>query len=112
MQPCFTPVVATGDLLFVSGQLAFGDDGSLVGDVAVQTRRCLANIEALLQPFGCGLGDIVKATVWLARVQDFAAFNAAYAACFPGAPPARSTLRADLMVAGALVEIEAIAVRR
>jgi len=100
-----------GELVFVSGQMAFGAGFSIVGDdVAAQTRTCLDNIARQLATAGLTARDIVKTTVWLARVEDFAAFDAAYGAYFGNTVlPARSTVRADLMVPGALVEIEAVA---
>lgn len=114
LRPHFSPVRCTDTFAFVSGQLPFGSNQRIViGDVGVQTQQCLRNIETALGGEGLGLDDVVKTTVWLARVDDFAAFNAAYAAAFGGrVAPARSTVRADLMVEGALVEIEAVALRR
>ena len=114
LRPHFSPVRCTETFAFVSGQLPFGSNQRIVtGDVGVQTQQCLRNIETALSGAGLGLEDVVKTTVWLARVDDFARFNAAYAAAFADrVPPARSTVRADLMVEGALVEIEAVALRR
>lgn len=110
MQPHFAAVKATGNLLFVSGQMALDAALQPIGaTVAEQTRECLRRIAALLAPHGAGLGHLVKTNVWLARVEDFAAFNSVYAEVIGADPPARSTVRADLMVPGALVEIEAVA---
>ena len=110
-QPQFSMTRRAGDLVFVSGQMAFGEGFRIVGDdIAAQTRTCLENIERQLSAAGLTARDIVKTTVWLTRLDDFADFDAAYGAFFSGNPlPARSTVRADLMVPGALVEIEAIA---
>jgi len=110
-QPNFSMVRRTGDLIFVSGQMAFGEGFRIVGDdVSTQTRVCLENIERQLSTLGLSARDIVKTTVWLTRIEDFAEFDSAYGAYFGSAQlPARSTVRADLMVPGALVEIEAIA---
>lgn len=110
-QPNFSMTRRAGSLVFVSGQMAFGEGFRIVGeDVAAQTRICLENIERQLATAGLTARDIVKTTVWLTRVDDFAAFDAAYGAYFGDARlPARSTVRADLMVPGALVEIEAVA---
>ncbi|CAM4201604.1 RidA family protein [Bordetella muralis] len=109
--PNFSLYRRAGDLVFVSGQMAFGEGFRLIGDdVATQTHVCLENIERQLKAAGLTARDIVKATVWLTRTEDFAAFDAAYGAFFGDATlPARSTVRADLMVPGALIEIEAIA---
>lgn len=98
-----------GDLVFVSGQVAFGPDGRLVtGGIEAETRQTLNNIGAALAAAGASLADVVKVTVWLADLNDFPAFNATYATYFPAAAPARSTVQAGLMV-GAKVEIEVVA---
>ncbi len=111
--PFFSPSRREGELVFVSGQMAFDPQWRIAGDtVAEQTRHCLGRIGEILAAEGLGLADVAKTTVWLSRVDDFAEFNRSYAACFDpaaGPAPARSTVRADLMVPGALVEIEAIA---
>lgn len=111
--PHFSPARLAGAMVYVSGQMAFGHGYTLVpGGVAEQTRQCLKNIESALAPLGLSLDDVVKTTVWLTRSDDFPAFNAAYAdALGTRTPPSRSTVRADLMVPGALVEIEAVALR-
>ncbi len=104
-------VVEAGDFLFVSGQLAFGEDGRLLdGGVADQTKQILTNIEALLRPLNAGMDDIVKTTVWLADGADFQAFNDAYRAFFKTTPPARSTLVSGLLM-DARIEIEAVVYR-
>jgi 2-iminobutanoate/2-iminopropanoate deaminase len=98
-----------GDLVYVSGQVAFGADGKLVpGGIEAETRQTLDNIAAALALAGAGLSDVVKVNVWLADLDDFPLFNATYASYFPSAPPARSTVQAGLMV-NARVEIEAVA---
>lgn len=112
--PALSPAVVTGDLIFLSGQLAFGSDGTIVApdDVAEQTRQVLTNLARVLAGQGLDLSDIVKTTVWLTDVADFPAFNAAYARSLGDHRPARSTVRSDLMLPGARVEIEAVARRR
>ena len=100
-----------GGLLFTSGHLAFDENGQLcTGDVAEQTRLCLESIRRLLAAEGLGVEDIIKVTIWLTEVADFAGFNTAYTDFFGDHRPARSTVRSDLMLPGAKVEIEAIAV--
>lgn len=96
-------------MIYSSGQLAFDANGSISGDVASQTRTTLANLAEVLAAHGCGLADVVKATIWLRNESDFAAFNEAYAAVFGEHRPARSTTIAGLAIPSALVEIEAIA---
>jgi 2-iminobutanoate/2-iminopropanoate deaminase len=99
-----------GGLLFTSGQLAFDANGQLfTGDIGEQTRLCLESIRSLLAAEGLGLDDILKVTIWLTDVADFAGFNAAYTEFFGDHRPARSTVRSDLMLPGAKVEIEAVA---
>ena len=99
-----------GDLLFASGQLPFDQEGKLhSGDIAEQTALCLANMEKVLGHAGLTRTDVVKVTVWLTDTADFPGFNGAYAAFFGEHRPARSTVRSDLVLPGARVEIEAIA---
>jgi 2-iminobutanoate/2-iminopropanoate deaminase len=98
-----------GDFVYVSGQVGFGVDGKLVaGGVEAETRQTLDNIADALRAADAELVDIVKVTVWLADLDEFAAFNAVYRTYFPQSPPARSTVEAGLMI-GARVEIEAVA---
>ena len=105
----FSPAVRAGPFVFVSGQVAIGDNGEIVpGGIETQTRQVLANVERALKLAGCTLGDVVKTTVWLADTRDFWSFNCVYAEFFPGDKPARSTTQAKLMV-DAKIEIEVIA---
>jgi 2-iminobutanoate/2-iminopropanoate deaminase len=98
-----------GDMLYLSGQLAF-EGGKIHGEtVAEQTNFILDRIEALLAEAGLTLGDIVKTTVWITRQEDFPAYNQAYGARLTAPYPARSTVVSQLAVPGALIEIEAIA---
>ena len=107
--PHFSPTVLSGPFVFVSGQMAFGKDGTVEGSIAEQTTTCLQRIEKLLGSRGLSRRDIVKATVWIRQASDFAKFNAAYAAFFGDCLPARSTVVCELAVPEAMVEIEAIA---
>ncbi len=101
---------ATESYLFLSGQLPFGSDGVLCsGSIGEQTTVCLQNINALLKEAGMAKEHVVKATIWLTDVDDFAGFNQAYVEFFGTHRPARSTTRADLILPGAKVEIEVIA---
>jgi 2-iminobutanoate/2-iminopropanoate deaminase len=102
----------TDDLVFCAGQL--GTDpatGELAAGVEAQAERALRNLEAVLDAAGCTLADIVKTTVFLADIDDFAAVNAVYARFMPDPPPARSTFGVAALPKGGRVEIEAIAVR-
>ena len=105
----FSPAVAVGDWIFLSGQGGFDASGELVGDdVATQTEQTFRNIEALLAAAGASLDDVVSCLVHLVDLDDFPAFNAIYATQFGGVLPVRTTVRADL-VAGMRVEITVIA---
>jgi 2-iminobutanoate/2-iminopropanoate deaminase len=111
MHPHLSPCVDTGSLVFLSGQIAFDDDGVIRGDVAAQTTRCLQRLEQVLREVRLSPAHIVKCTIWLRQQSDFAAFNVAYAAYFGEHKPARSTVISGLALDDALVEIEAIAHR-
>ena len=105
----FSPAVKAGPFVFVSGQVAMGENGEIVtGGIEIQTRQALKNVERALGLAGCTLNDVVKATVWLDDTRDFWGFNRLYAEFFPGNKPARSTTQAKLMV-DAKIEIEVIA---
>ncbi len=105
----FSKAYRAGDFIYVSGQVAFDENGNLVeGGIEAQTRQVMRNLDAVLAEAGCGLEDVVKTTVWLDDVRDFGRFNATYAEFFLGDAPARSTVRADLMI-DAKIEIEAVA---
>ncbi len=105
----FSPAVRVGDMVFVSGQVAMGDNGEIVpGGIEAQTRQTLRNVEKALALAGCTLADVFKATVWLDDPRDFWTFNRVYAEAFPDNKPARSTVQARLMV-DAKIEIEVIA---
>ncbi len=102
--------VRAGDFVFLSGQLALGGDGQLAGDdIATQTEQCIVNIRDNLHLADCDLSHVIKATVWLVDVGDFAGFNAVYARYFNDNPPTRSTVCSELMMPGARVEIEVVA---
>ncbi|MBI5708946.1 MAG: RidA family protein [Candidatus Eisenbacteria bacterium] len=101
-------------LVFTSGQIALDPaTGQLVGaDVAAQTAQVFRNLGAVLQGAGLTLDDVVKTTVYLADMQDFAAMNEVYARHFGAAPPARTTIAAAGLPKNARVEIDAVAVGR
>jgi 2-iminobutanoate/2-iminopropanoate deaminase len=102
--------VRAGDFVFLSGQLALGDDGQLRGtDIETQTRQCIENIRTMLTEAGCDLSNVIKATVWLVERSAFPGFNKVYAEYFPADPPTRATVCSELMMPGALVEIEVVA---
>jgi len=102
----FSKAVRAGDFVFLSGVLAMDAQARIVeGDVQAQTKLILERIAATLAECGASTSQVVKATVWLADLADFAAFNAEYAKHFAGALPARSCVQA-VLYQGAKVEIE------
>lgn len=108
-------VVPIGDgkrMMFCSGQVALDPrTGQLVdGDIAAQTRQVLDNLGAVLAAGGAGFGNVVRTTIFLADMNDFAAVNAIYGERFPSDPPARVTVEAARLPRDARVEIDAIAV--
>jgi 2-iminobutanoate/2-iminopropanoate deaminase len=108
----YSQAVRVGDLVFVSGQLPLDPaGGELAGDIRAQSERSIANVAAILQAAGSSLEDVVKTTVLLVDINDFAVVNEVYAAAFDGpVPPARATYQVAALPRGALVEIEATAV--
>lgn len=108
----YSQAIDTGDLVFCSGQLGLDPaTGQLVDGVEAQAERALRNLAAVLDAAGVRMADIVKTTVLLADIDDFAAVNAIYATFMPDPPPARSTFAVRDLPKGGLVEIEAIARR-
>jgi 2-iminobutanoate/2-iminopropanoate deaminase len=98
-----------GDFVFLSGQIGARDGKIVQGGIAAQTAAALDNIEYLLREAGLTLRDIVKSTVWLTNLEDFAVFNASYGERVQEPYPARSTVVSQLLLPGAVVEIEVIA---
>jgi len=107
----YSQAIRAGDLVFVSGQLALrpGDEELSGGSIAEQTEQVLANLRAILEAAGSGLDRLVKTTVFLQDLGDFAGMNEVYARHVGERPPARSTVEVAKLPSGALVEIEAIA---
>jgi 2-iminobutanoate/2-iminopropanoate deaminase len=107
----YSQAVRAGSLLFLSGQIPIDPTtGNIVdGDVAAQTHRVLRNIDAILQAAGAGLDQVVRTTVYLADMNDFAAMNAVYGTYFSSPAPARATVQAARLPRDARVEIDVIA---
>lgn len=106
-------VVSGGRTLYSSGQIALDPaTGTIVGqgDVRAQTLRVLDNLQAVLAAAGMGFADVVKAGIFLADMNDFAAVNELYAQRFSSAPPARSTVQVARLPRDVLVEIDVVAV--
>jgi 2-iminobutanoate/2-iminopropanoate deaminase len=107
----YSQAVRSGKTVFCSGQTPIDPQtGNLVaGDIGAQTERVMKNIGAVLAAAGCTFGDVVKTTIFLIDMNDFAAVNAVYGHYFDGSKPARSTVAVAGLPRGARVEIEAIA---
>ena len=106
----FSSAVRAGDLLFLSGQIGTVPGGGLVeGGIGPETRQTMENIRQVLEYAGSALDRVIKCTVFLADIADYAAMNEVYRSFFPGHPPARSALAASGLALGAEVEIECIA---
>ena len=106
--------IQAGNMVFVSGQLPFvPETGALLeGSVGEMTVQSMKNIEAILAEAGCTLKDVVKTTIFLKDLNDFAEVNAAYATFFPENPPARACVQVAKLPRDAKVEIEAIACKQ
>jgi len=108
----YSQAIRAGDLLFLSGQVGLDPaTGALVeGGLEAETTRALQNLEAVLRAAGAGLDRVVRTTVFLVDLGDFATMNAIYARAFGETRPARSTVQVSALPRGARVEIDAIAV--
>jgi 2-iminobutanoate/2-iminopropanoate deaminase len=107
----YSQAIRANSFLFVSGQVAIDPSSNEFagGDIGRQTTRALENLKGILEAAGVNLHHVVKTTVFLKDMNDFAAMNAVYASFFSAAAPARSTVEVARLPKGALVEIEAIA---
>ena len=110
----YSQAIASGDLIFTSGQIPLdpATQALVTGDVCAQTERVMENLAAVLQAAGAGFEEVVKATIFLADLGDFAAVNEIYGRRFPKNPPARSTVQVAALPKGARVEIDLIARKR
>jgi 2-iminobutanoate/2-iminopropanoate deaminase len=106
----YNQAIRVGDLVFVAGQLGLAPGAATIeGDAGAQTEQVMRNLAAILEAAGTGLDKLVKTTVFLQHLDDFAAMNEVYARHVGDLPPARSTVEVAKLPSGALVEIEAIA---
>jgi 2-iminobutanoate/2-iminopropanoate deaminase len=109
----YSQAIAAGDLVFCSGQIGIDPaTGQMAGPgIEEQVRQCLLNLSAVLEAAGSGLPKVVKTTVFLIDMNDFAVVNNVYSSVFTGEPPARSAVAVSALPKGARAEIEAIALR-
>lgn len=104
--------MSSGEMVFVSGQTPLLVDGSMIaGGAAEQTEQCLKNVTMILAGAGLTMNDVIKTTVFMTDLGQFAAMNAVYAKHFKPPYPARATVQVSALPKGAAVEIEAVAVR-
>lgn len=109
--PYSQAIRATGNFLFMSGQIPLRPDGSLVtGDIREQAEQVMANMRGVLEEAGLGFDHLVKTTIFLSSMDHFVAVNEVYGAVFAGQPPARSTVAVAGLPKGVDVEIEGIAI--
>lgn len=110
----YSQAIRTKKLIFVAGQTPIDPTtGKLVeGGIEAQTRQALTNVQAILEVAGSGMDAVVKTTVFLMDMGEFAAMNAIYAEFFAAEPPARSTIQVAGLPLGARVEIEAVALAK
>lgn len=109
----YSQAIVAGGLVFCAGQGAIDPQTQEVqrGSVEAETERTLRNLGAVLEAAGCTFADVLKTTVFLVDMGDFAAMNGVYAGFFPDPPPARTTVQVAALPKGFKVEIEAIARR-
>jgi 2-iminobutanoate/2-iminopropanoate deaminase len=108
----YSPALAVGDFVFVSGQIALDHEGKIAAIIVPdQTRKALENMRAQLAEAGLGMDAVVKTTIFLTNMDDFAAVNEVYDEFFDPPYPARSTVEVARLPKDVKVEIEAIAVR-
>jgi 2-iminobutanoate/2-iminopropanoate deaminase len=108
--PPLSPVVVSGDLVYVSGQVGRSPDGQLAEDIEAQCRQVFANLRRHLESVGCSLQDAVKVNGYLLRMTDFDAYNRVYREYISEPYPARTTVGAELLP-GLLVEVDLVARR-
>ena len=108
----YSQAIRSGDFVFCSGQIGLDPaTGELVDGVEAQAERVLRNLQSVLDAAGLGFDDVVKTTIFLADVNDFATVNGIYGRYMPDPPPARSTIGVAALPKGALIEMEMIARR-
>ena len=109
----YSQAIIAGDFVYTAGQLSLDPKtGELAGeDVAAQTRKTIENLKSVLEAAGTSLDRVVKTTIYLTDMGNFVEMNAVYAEFFPSDPPARSTVEVGPLAKGAIVEIDAVAIR-
>lgn len=108
----YSLAVEAGGLIFISGQLPVNPlTGETITDIQAAARQVLTNLKTILDENGLAMENVVKTTIFLKNISDFAVVNEIYTGYFPGSAPARSTVEVSSLPKGVPLEIEAIAVR-
>lgn len=108
----YSPAIEAGGFVYISGQIPINSEGKIVeGDIKAQAKQCFKNLSAILNAANLNSDDIVKATVYLTDIKDFAAVNEVYGEFFNAPYPARTAIAICALPLGANVEIEVIAKR-
>jgi 2-iminobutanoate/2-iminopropanoate deaminase len=109
----YSAAVEAGGFIFISGQLPVSPQtGEVIMDIRAATQQILTNLQTLLEENDLSLKHVIKTTLFLKHISDFAAVNEIYAGFFPAEPPARSTVEVSALPKGAPLEIEAVAIRK
>jgi 2-iminobutanoate/2-iminopropanoate deaminase len=110
----YSQAVEANGFVFASGQIGIDPKSGAVvsGGIAAETKQVLANLDAVLAAAGCTFADVVKTTIYLTSLGDFAVVNGLYGERFTGPPPARATVEVSALPRGVMVEIDAVAVAR
>jgi len=108
----YSQAIRIGELVYTAGQVALNPASGAIEAETIedQTRQVLLNLQAVLEAANTGLDQVVKMTVFMTNMGDFAAMNAVYAEFFPSSPPARSAVEVSALPLGARIEMEAVAV--
>jgi len=108
----YSQAVKVGDFIFVSGQNGMVSLGKVSGTIEDEARQALENVKRILEGGGSSLGEVVKTTVFLTDINDFAKMNAVYSQYFTECPPARTTVEVSRIPGGGKIEIDAVAMSR
>jgi 2-iminobutanoate/2-iminopropanoate deaminase len=106
----YSQAIKAGGFIFTSGQIPADPSGNIIsGDISSATKRCLENIREILDAGGATMADVVKVTIFLKDMADYASVNAVYESFFPDPPPARTCVQVAALPKGVPIEIEAVA---
>ena len=107
----YSQAIDLGEMIYTSGQIPVAPDGSISSDISEQTRQALLNLKAVIEAGGSSLDKVIKTTVFITDMAEFAAVNAVYAEFFSEPYPARSCVQVAALPKGVSIEIEAVALK-